>query len=112
MWEFFFLAGIFIIFIPSFLSGMFSVSEKTGMNLEMYECGIEPIQDEKVPFYLHFFLIGVLFLLFDVELVVCIPMVWMVIYEKVWGMTWLVFFFILFVGLVMELVMGTFSWKE
>nr|YP_010133509.1 NADH dehydrogenase subunit 3 [Campanulotes compar]AYD72942.1 NADH dehydrogenase subunit 3 [Campanulotes compar] len=104
--------GIAIIFFLSFISSMFCVNEKTGMNLEMYECGIEPIQEDKAPFCMHFFLVGVLFLLFDVELIVCIPMVWMSVYEKVWGLLWFVFFFIIFVGLVLEMVMGTFDWKE
>nr|AAY57572.1 NADH dehydrogenase subunit 3 [Physconelloides eurysema] len=111
-WVEYVLCVIFIVVLLWGVSGMFSLSEKTGANSELYECGIESIQDEKAPFYLHFFLIGILFLLFDVELIVCIPMIWMNLLEKSWGMVWFFFFLILFFGLVLEVLMETVSWKE
>nr|WRY71256.1 NADH dehydrogenase subunit 3 [Dermacentor reticulatus] len=38
-----------------------------------FECGFDPFSISRVPFSLKFFLIGIIFLVFDVEIVVIIP---------------------------------------
>jgi NADH-quinone oxidoreductase subunit A len=38
-----------------------------------YECGFEPFTDARKPFYINFYNIGLIFLLFDVELMLLLP---------------------------------------
>lgn len=48
--------------------------------LSTYECGVEPEGNARAPFKTHFYLVAVLFLLFDVEGVFFIP--WAIIYRE------------------------------
>jgi NADH-quinone oxidoreductase subunit A len=41
--------------------------------LMSYECGFEPFNDARKPFYVNFYNIGLAFLLFDVEIMLLLP---------------------------------------
>lgn len=82
-----------------------------GAKLEPYESGIVPKGDTKERFPVKFYLIAVLFILFDIEVVFLYP--WAVIYHKL-GMFGLieilVFIAILLVGYVYILGKGALKW--
>ncbi|MFP3022408.1 MAG: NADH dehydrogenase subunit 3 [Wolbachia sp.] len=40
-----------------------------------FECGFDPFESSRIPFSRHFFIIAVIFLIFDVELVIIIPII-------------------------------------
>nr|WMV00446.1 NADH dehydrogenase subunit 3 [Rhodopsalta cruentata] len=40
-----------------------------------FECGFNPLESSRIPFSSHFFLIAVIFLIFDVELVIIMPVI-------------------------------------
>lgn len=69
-----------------------------------FECGFDPKDSARIPFSMRFFLLAVIFLVFDLEIVLFLPVV--VFLVRSIGMGSLVggflFLFILFVGVVYE----------
>lgn len=62
---------VFIILALSyFLSPQFRFSTE---KISSYECGFEPFGDARMAFDIHFYIIGILFLLFDLEIVFLFP---------------------------------------
>nr|AUJ22083.1 NADH dehydrogenase subunit 3 [Tettigades chilensis] len=69
-----------------------------------FECGFDPISSPRVPFSSHFFLIAVIFLIFDVELVVIMPLMLCLTTNNLMEMYLIMIFFlfILIIGLFHE----------
>jgi NADH-quinone oxidoreductase subunit A len=57
----------------------------TKVKLAAYECGIEPVGDARGRFSVRFYMVAMLFILFDVEAVFMMP--WAVIYRKLPAIT-------------------------
>jgi NADH-quinone oxidoreductase subunit A len=70
--EFFCFTAIIISLIVglSYLIAPFTVSQEKTTS---YECGFEPYGDARTAFDIHFYIIGILFLLFDLEVVFLAP---------------------------------------
>nr|YP_010535408.1 NADH dehydrogenase subunit 3 [Argas ricei]UYB77982.1 NADH dehydrogenase subunit 3 [Argas sp. San Antonio ARK-2022a]UYB77995.1 NADH dehydrogenase subunit 3 [Argas ricei] len=70
-----FLISIFLInFIFLFLSIITKYNKK--MNKEKYtpfECGFDPFSISRLPFSLRFFMITIIFLIFDIEIIILLP---------------------------------------
>jgi NADH-quinone oxidoreductase subunit A len=50
-----------------------------------YECGMDPVGDARGRFSVRFYMVAMLFILFDVEAVFMLP--WAVIYRQLWHIT-------------------------
>nr|YP_097175.1 NADH dehydrogenase subunit 3 [Aneides hardii]AAU20612.1 NADH dehydrogenase subunit 3 [Aneides hardii] len=78
-----------------------------------YECGFDPLGSARLPFSIRFFLIAILFLLFDLEIALLLPTPWaaqmMPLNMLVWSTTILL---LLTVGLVYEWMQGGLEWAE
>jgi len=79
-----------------------------------YECGFEPFDNAtRQPFTIHFYIVGILFLLFDVE--ICILFPWALLISSIgWYGFWLMFIFLstLILGFIYEWILGVISWNS
>jgi NADH-quinone oxidoreductase subunit A len=82
-----------------------------------YECGMLPVGDGSTRLSVKFYLVAMLFILFDIEVVFLYP--WAVIYRPMLAEnaglilgSMAVFMFILFVGYLYALKKGAFDWKH
>nr|YP_010324982.1 NADH dehydrogenase subunit 3 [Amblyomma testudinarium]UNO54293.1 NADH dehydrogenase subunit 3 [Amblyomma testudinarium]BCG44738.1 NADH dehydrogenase subunit 3 [Amblyomma testudinarium]BCG67059.1 NADH dehydrogenase subunit 3 [Amblyomma testudinarium]BCG67072.1 NADH dehydrogenase subunit 3 [Amblyomma testudinarium]BCG67085.1 NADH dehydrogenase subunit 3 [Amblyomma testudinarium] len=66
---------IFIILILIFMLFMiiFFKNTKSKEKLSPFECGFDPFSLSRVPFSLKFFFIAIIFLIFDVEIIIIMP---------------------------------------
>ncbi|MGO4213514.1 NADH-quinone oxidoreductase subunit A [Terriglobus sp. 2YAB30_2] len=58
---------------------------RTKVKLSTYECGMEPVGDARGRFTVRFYMVAMLFILFDVEAVFMLP--WAVIYKHLPALT-------------------------
>nr|ANJ70245.1 NADH dehydrogenase subunit 3 [Hydroporus planus] len=92
------------------------LSKKTFMDREKnspFECGFDPINSARLPFSIQFFLIAVIFLIFDVEIALLFPMIMIIKISNLNLLMWTTFFFIfiLLSGLYHEWNNGALNWK-
>jgi NADH-quinone oxidoreductase subunit A len=81
------------------------------VKLEPYECGIEPLTDARDRYSIRYYLVAMLFVIFDVETVFMFP--WAVIFDKLllFGLIeMVVFIFILVVGYYYAWQKGALEW--
>ena len=89
-----------ILFILSYI---LNYQENNAVKLSSYECGFQPFEDSRQSFNIEFYLVGILFVIFDLEIVflfplcVCINLVGF--YGYLWGVLFLI---ILTIGLFMS----------
>nr|ALO77516.1 NADH deshydrogenase subunit 3 [Mordellidae sp. GENSP01] len=91
------------------------ISKKTFMDREKsspFECGFDPKSLARLPFSLQFFLIAVIFLVFDVEITLLLPMI--ISFKNVhlmnFTMTLMFFVLILLIGLYHEWNQNALTW--
>nr|AWB98543.1 NADH dehydrogenase subunit 3 [Anopheles triannulatus]AWB98829.1 NADH dehydrogenase subunit 3 [Anopheles triannulatus]AWB99856.1 NADH dehydrogenase subunit 3 [Anopheles triannulatus] len=79
-----------------------------------FECGFDPMNSSRLPFSLRFFLIAIIFLIFDVEIALLLPMIMIIKSSNLinWTITSLFFIFILIIGLYHEWNQGALEWNE
>nr|YP_010963607.1 NADH dehydrogenase subunit 3 [Nondenticentrus paramelanicus]WKZ08090.1 NADH dehydrogenase subunit 3 [Nondenticentrus paramelanicus] len=79
-----------------------------------FECGFNPMSKKRLPFSIHFFMIAIIFLIFDVEIVIIMPMVLTMKFSmmKFWSFTCMSFISILLIGLYYEWMNGLLNWTE
>ena len=94
------------------LSHLLGPSKKKPGKLDSYECGVPLLSSTRERFSVHFYLVAILFILFDIETVFMIP--YAVLYKKL-GMAGLVemglFVAILAYGLVYLWRRGALEWE-
>lgn len=94
------------------LSYLFGRRNPTKEKLSPYECGVQPVGDARGKFSVKFYLIAILFIIFDIEVVFLYP--WAVIYRKLklFGLMEMgVFLLILLVGYYYLIKKGALKWE-
>nr|YP_008855012.1 NADH dehydrogenase subunit 3 [Garra flavatra]BAO08995.1 NADH dehydrogenase subunit 3 [Garra flavatra] len=100
-----------ILAIVSFwLPQMNSNAEK----LSPYECGFDPLGSARLPFSLRFFLVAILFLLFDLEIALLLPLPWAnQLHNPTKTLLWATAVLtLLILGLIYEWTQGGLEWAE
>ena len=116
----FLIIGIVLVCGTLFLSKLLALNRPTPLKLSSYECGEEPSGNSWVQFNSRFYVIALIFLLFDVEMIFIFP--WTTVFaqksliaaNEIWG--WLtftemfIFVAILLIGLVYVWRKGDLDW--
>lgn len=80
--------------------------------LSPYECGFEAFEDSRMKFDVRFYLVAILFIIFDLEIAFLFP--WAVVLDKI-GMvgylSMMLFLGILVVGFIYEWKKGALEWE-
>nr|AFB19808.1 NADH dehydrogenase subunit 3 [Ptilocichla mindanensis] len=82
--------------------------------LSPYECGFDPLGSARLPFSIRFFLVAILFLLFDLEIALLLPLPWATqLQDPITTMIWAsILLLLLTLGLVYEWAQGGLEWAE
>nr|YP_009991577.1 NADH dehydrogenase subunit 3 [Chloroceryle aenea]AYN73454.1 NADH dehydrogenase subunit 3 [Chloroceryle aenea]QNN84386.1 NADH dehydrogenase subunit 3 [Chloroceryle aenea] len=82
--------------------------------LSPYECGFDPLGSARLPFSIRFFLVAILFLLFDLEIALLLPLPWATqLHSPMSTLTWTSTILILLtLGLIYEWLQGGLEWAE
>jgi len=80
--------------------------------LSAYECGFEPFEDSRMEFDVRFYLVAILFIIFDLEVAFLFP--WAITLGKIglfgfWSM--MIFLTVLTIGFIYEWKKGALEWE-
>ena len=91
---------------------MLGPKRKSAIKGESFECGIESVGNARIPFSIKYFLVAILFVLFDVEVIFMYP--WAVLFREL-GMIgfieMLMFIGFLLVGFFYIIKRGALNWE-
>jgi len=112
----FILVGIALGVVPVMLGGglsrLLGVHRPDAEKLSPYECGFEAFEDARMKFDVRYYLVAILFILFDLEIAFLFP--WAIVLQEIgfFGfMAMMVFLGILVVGFIYEWKTGALEWE-
>jgi NADH-quinone oxidoreductase subunit A len=95
------------------LSALVGRHRPTREKEQPYECGIRPTGDAREPFSVHFYLVALVFILFDIEAIFLYP--WALVYRELrtFGFVeMLLYIFILLAGYIYLWKKGALDWNR
>lgn len=113
-WQF---IGIFVALSPIFpampviLQHVLGPKKPNAIKNQTYECGIETVGDSWIQFKVQYYVYGLIFLVFDVEVIFVLP--WVLAYKQLGLFAFvagIVFIFLLLDGLVYAWGKGVLEW--
>ena len=107
----FILVGIGVGIVPQVLGRVLAPHKPDSQKLSPYECGFEAFEDARMKFDVRYYLVAILFIVFDLEIAFLFP--WAVALERigVFGLLAMGFFLlILVVGFIYEWKKGALEW--
>jgi NADH-ubiquinone oxidoreductase chain 3 len=96
------------------LNLLFAVHRPDSEKVTPYECGFSPVHGQtRAPFAIQYYLVGILFLVFDLEILLFYPMVATLYQVSTYGFfVALLFFGVLTVGFVYEISRGVLMFTD
>lgn len=104
--------GILFGVIPLFLGWLISPKKPYPAKLSPYECGFPPFEDTRIPFDVKYYLVAILFIIFDLETAFLVP--WGVVLRSIgWhGFVAMgIFLGLLLIGFIYEWKKGALDWE-
>ena len=93
------------------LGCLFGKGNKSKAKLSPYECGVEEFEDVRIPFDVRYYLVAILFIIFDLEIAFLFP--WAIALKEI-GTTGLIamviFLLVLVIGFIYEWNKGALEW--
>ena len=108
----FILVGLAVGVVPLILGKILAPSNPDSEKNSPYECGFEAFEDARMKFDVRYYLVAILFILFDLEIAFLFP--WAVVLQEIglFGfIAMMVFVGILIVGFVYQWMKGALEWE-
>ena len=107
-----FIVAMGFVLTTIFVTHLLGPKRKSEIKLDTFECGIESKENARLPFSIKYFLIAILFVLFDIEVIFMYP--WAVSFLKL-GMVgfleMLLFLALLLIGFIYVIRKGALKWE-
>jgi NADH-quinone oxidoreductase subunit A len=104
--------GLAVGVAPPVLGAIFGPHRPDPEKLSPYECGFEAFEDARMKFDVRYYLVAILFILFDLEIAFLFP--WAVVVNEIGFagfLSMMLFLGILVVGFVYEWTKGALEWE-
>jgi len=108
----FLLVGLAVGVAPVVLGAVLAPHKPDPEKYSPYECGFEAFEDARMKFDVRYYLVAILFILFDLEIAFLFP--WAVVINEIglaYFLAMMVFLGILTVGFVYEWMKGALEWE-
>ena len=107
----FILVGLAVGVGPLVIGKIVSSSKPDAEKNSPYECGFEAFEDARMKFDVRYYLVAILFILFDLEIAFLFP--WAVVLQEIGlagFLAMMLFLFVLVVGFIYEWMKGALEW--
>ena len=108
----FILVGLAVGVVPLVLGKLLGPSRPDPEKLSPYECGFEAFEDARMKFDVRYYLVAILFILFDLEIAFLFP--WAAVINEIGFagfISMMIFLAILTVGFIYEWMKGALEWE-
>jgi NADH-quinone oxidoreductase subunit A len=108
----FMVTGAIFVGVALLVSKMIRPDRPNDDKLMTYECGEIPFGSARVQFNHRFYIIGLMFLIFEVEILLLFP--WAMVFKDVGWLAFnamFIFVFLIFIGFIYELGKGHLKWE-
>ena len=103
--------GLAVGIVPIAMGWLLAPNRPDSEKLSPYECGFEAFEDARMKFDVRYYLVAILFILFDLEIAFLFP--WAVVLNEIglFGfVSMMIFLGILVIGFIYELKKGALDW--
>ncbi len=104
--------GVALLSVGTVLSTLLGARKQTDEKISPYECGFEAFEDARMKFDVRYYLMAILFIVFDLEIAFLLP--WAVVFRSI-GATALIemglFLGLLLIGFVYVWKKGALEWE-
>ncbi|MEK6748160.1 MAG: NADH-quinone oxidoreductase subunit A [Pseudomonadota bacterium] len=108
----FLVLGVLFGVVPLLANFVLGPHKPDAEKLSPYECGFEAFEDSRMKFDVRFYLVAILFIIFDLEIAFLFP--WAVVLDEIgmFGfMAMVVFLLVLVIGFIYEWKKGALEWE-
>tara|TARA_E500000331_G_scaffold331956_1_gene354745 strand:- start:84 stop:443 length:360 start_codon:yes stop_codon:yes gene_type:complete len=108
----FLIVGFLVGVVPMIIGRVVAPHLPNSEKLSTYECGFEPFEDSRMQFDIRYYLVTILFIIFDLEIAFLFP--WAVVLKDIefFGLiSMIIFLAILVLGFIYEWAKGALDWE-